>query len=102
MVGVVRRIPIETRGVSKRSGREWTRGGLFLEVKEKDCSASVPLFLTVWGDEMVERVNSIGVGKKVLVGFEIESSDAFDRFSTNISLREIRLLTGKEAEEYGF
>ena len=53
IVGVIRRIPIEHRGMSK-NGIPWTLGGVLLEVPDKERSHQ--LYLTVWGDELVETV----------------------------------------------
>lgn len=88
--GVVRRIPIEKRGVSKR-GNEWTLGGVLLEVSETEVDGSAQLYLTAWGDEKVEEINRIGVGKNVVAKFHIETREAFDRFSTDVILDEIQI-----------
>lgn len=97
-VGIIRRIPLETRGTSKR-GTPWTRGGVYLEILRGE-NGSAPLFLTVWGDEMVEQVNRIGVGKKVKVVFRIETRERFDlnNYSVNVTLVSISGLS--EAENF--
>ena len=88
--GVIRRIPIEKRGTSKR-GIEWTLGGVLLEVSEDGVEGSAPLYLTAWGDEFVEEINNLGVGKKVDVKYHIETKEAYDRFRTDVVLDSIQL-----------
>lgn len=99
--GVIREIPVEARGISK-TGLPWTRGGLCLEVYDDDTENSAPLYLTAWGDEMVELINTLGVGKRVQVTFRITSQrKPYGQYHTNVSLESIQGLTENENYLYG-
>ncbi len=98
--GIIRRIPIERRGVSKH-GTEWVRGGVLLEVAEDGCEGSAQLFLTTWQEEMIETINRIGVGKNVKVKFHIECREYFDNYQCNILLDDIFGLSEGEDFIYG-
>ena len=102
VTGLIREIPLEARGISK-NGVPWTRGGIYLEVfDEFSEGGSVPLYLTVWGDELVEHINTIGVGKKVRVKFHITSRRSpYGQFSTNVNLETINGMTENEDFVYG-
>lgn len=93
--GIIRRIPIERRGVSKR-GNEWVRGGVLLEVAEDGCEGSAQLFLTTWQEEMIETINRIGVGKNIKVKFHIECREYYDNYQCNILLDDIQMSTEGE------
>lgn len=97
VTGVIRRIPIERRGVSKR-GNEWVLGGLMIEVREDGKEGSAQLYLETWEEEMIERINNIGIGKNVRVTFHIESREWYDKFRTSIIIDAIGGLT--ENEDY--
>ena len=88
--GVIRRIPIEKRGTSKR-GVEWTLGGVCLEVSEDGCEGSAMLYLIAWGDELVEEINRLGVGKKVKANYHIETREMYDSFRTDVVLDDINI-----------
>lgn len=96
--GVIRRIPIEQRGTSKR-GTPWTRGGVYLEVPTEQGSA--PLYVTAWGDELVEQINRIGMGKTVKVRFRIETRESYPgSYRTDVSLVSIQGMTKGENMMY--
>lgn len=86
--GVIRRIPLERRGVSKR-GTEWTLGGLLVEIEEDGCEGSAQLFLSTFNEELIEQINVIGVGKRVRLSYHIECKEYFDNYKTNIILDAI-------------
>ena len=95
--GVVRRIPLERTGISKK-GVEWTLGGVLIEASEEGFNGSVPLFLSTFDTELIELINRIGVGKEVVVTFHIECSAYYDNYRTNLVLDSIE---GKnEAENF--
>lgn len=98
--GIIRRIPVETRGKSKK-GVPWTRGGVQLEVYEDGREGSALLFLYAWGDEMVETINMLGVGKRVRVRFRIESHEYYDKLTNDVVLIDINGLTEQEDFIYG-
>ena len=95
--GVVRRIPLERSGIS-RKGIEWTLGGVLIEASEEGFNGSVPLFISTFNPELIELINRIGVGKEVVVTFHIECSAYYDNYRTNLVLDSIE---GKsEAENF--
>lgn len=98
--GVIRRIPLEKRGVA-RSGREWVLGSVLLEVTEDDAESSAQLFLQTWDDLMVETLNRIGVGKQVKVRYHIECREYYDSYKTNLILDDIAGMTDGEDFVYG-
>lgn len=93
--GIIRRIPIERRGVSK-NGREWVLGGVLLEVYDANSEGSAQLYLITWEDTMIEMISRFGVGKKVHVRFHIESREKYDRFDTSVVIDDIMATTDKE------
>lgn len=95
--GVVRRIPLERTGIS-RKGIAWTLGGVLIEASEEGFDGSVPLFFSTFDSELIELINRIGVGKEVVVTFHIECSAYYDNYRTNLVLDSIE---GKnEAENF--
>ena len=93
--GVVRRIPLERRGHTK-GGKEWTLGGVLLEVGEEGVSGSAQLYLITFEDELIEQINIIGVGKHVRVKYHIETKEYYDSFRVSVILDEIGLMTDAE------
>lgn len=93
--GVVRRIPLERRGHTK-GGKEWTLGGVLLEVGEEGVAGSAQLYLITFEDELIEQINIIGVGKHVRVKYHIETKEYYDSFRVSVILDEIGLMTDAE------
>lgn len=93
--GVIRRIPLERRGHTK-GGKEWTLGGVLLEVGEEGVSGSAQLFLITFEDELIEQINIIGVGKHVRVKYHLETKEYYDSFRVSVILDEIGLMTDAE------
>lgn len=93
----IRRIPVERRGVSKR-GTEWVLGGVLVEIEEEGCNGSAQLYLQTWDDLMVERLNKLGVGKRVRIRYHIETKEYYEKYNTSIIIDEIGGCT--EAEDY--
>ena len=93
--GVIRRLPLEKRGISSK-GREWIMGQVLLEVSDEGVDGSAQLHLITWSEEMVEMLNRIGVGKRVRTTFHIESKEYYDNYKTSLILDEIALLTDGE------
>lgn len=98
--GVVRRIPLERTGIS-RKGIEWTLGGVLIEASEEGFNGSVPLFFSTFDSELIELINRIGVGKEVVVTFHIECSAYYDNYRTNLVLDSIEGKTETENFLYG-
>lgn len=98
--GVIRRIPLERTGTSKR-GVEWTLGGVLIEATEEGFNGSVPLFFSTFDTELIEVINRIGVGKEVVVTFHIECSAYYDNYRTNLVLDSIEGKTENENFLYG-
>lgn len=98
--GVIRRLPLERRGVAK-SGREWVLGSVLLEVSEEGADSSAQLFLNTWDEIMVETLNRIGVGKQVRVRYHIECREYFDSYKTNLILDGIEGKSESENFLYG-
>ena len=98
--GVVRRIPLERTGTSKR-GVEWTLGGVLIEASEEGFNGSVPLFFSTFDPELIELINRIGVGKEVVVTFHIECSAYYDNYRTNLVLDSIEGRNSSENFIYG-
>lgn len=98
--GVVRRIPLERTGTSKR-GVEWTLGGVLIEASEEGFNGSVPLFMSTFDTELIELINRIGVGKEVVVTFHIECSAYYDNYRTNLVLDSIEGKNSNENFLYG-
>lgn len=94
--GVIRRLPLEKRGVSSKSGREWIMGQVLLEVSEEGVDGSAQLHLITWSEEMVEILNRIGVGKRVKISFHISSTEYYDNYKTSVILDEIDMLSEGE------
>lgn len=93
--GVVRRIPLERRGHTK-GGKEWTLGGVLLEVGDEGVAGSAQLYLITFEDELIEQINIIGVGKHVRVKYHIETKEFYDSFRVSVILDEIELMTDAE------
>jgi hypothetical protein len=93
--GVVRRIPLERTGIS-RKGIEWTLGGVLIEASEEGFNGSVPLFFSTFDPELIELINRFGVGKEVVVTFHIECSAYYDNYRTNLVLDSIEGRNEKE------
>lgn len=98
--GVIRRIPLERTGIS-RKGVEWTLGGVLIEASEEGFDGSVPLFISTFNPELIELINRIGVGKEVVVTFHIECSAYYDNYRTNLVLDSIEGKTENENFIYG-
>ena len=98
--GVVRRIPLEKTGISKK-GVEWTLGGVLIEASEEGFDGSVPLFFSTFDSELIELINRIGVGKDVVVTFHIECSAYYDNYRTNLVLDSIEGKSDAENFIYG-
>lgn len=98
--GVVRRIPLERTGIS-RKGIEWTLGGVLIEASEEGFNGSVPLFFSTFDTELIELINRIGVGKEVVVTFHIECSAYYDNYRTNLVLDSIEGKNSSENFIYG-
>jgi hypothetical protein len=93
--GVVRRIPLERRGHTK-GGKEWTLGGVLLEVGEEGVAGSAQLYLITFNEELIEQINIIGVGKRVKVKYHLETKEYYDNFRVSVILDEIGLMTDAE------
>lgn len=93
--GVIRRIPLERRGHTK-GGKEWTLGGVLLEVGEDGIDGSAQLFLITFDEYLIEQINVIGVGKKVRVRWHVETKEYYDSFRTSIILDDIELMSDGE------
>ena len=93
--GVIRRIPLERRGYTK-GGKEWTLGGVLLEVGEEGAAGSAQLYLITFNEELIEQINVIGVGKNVRVKYHIETKEYYDSFRVSVILDEIGLMTDAE------
>mgnify|MGYP006988854000 CR=1 FL=1 len=95
VTGVIRRIPIEKRGTS-RYGHEWVLGGVLLEVSEDGAEGSAPMYLTTFDPELIETINTLGVGKKVRVGYHINTRERFDGYTVSVIADTMELLTDGE------
>lgn len=93
--GVIRRIPLERRGHTK-GGKEWTLGGVLLEVGEDGIDGSAQLFLITFDEYLIEQINVIGVGKKVKILWHVETKEYYDSFRTSIILDDIELMSDGE------
>ena len=93
--GVIRRLPLEKRGVSK-TGREWVMGQVLLEVSDEGVDGSAQLHLITWSEEVVEMLNRIGVGKRVKSVYHIECKEFFDNYKTSLILDDIQMSTEGE------
>lgn len=98
--GVVRRIPLEKTGISKK-GIEWTLGGVLVECSEEGFNGSVPLFFSTFDTELIEIINRIGVGKEVEVTYHIECKEYYDNYRTNLVLDSIGGKSESENFLYG-
>lgn len=96
---VIRRIPIEKRGVS-RSGKEWVMGSVVIEAFEDAECESALLYLITWQEEMIETLNILGVGKKCKVKFHIECREYYDSYKTSLFLDAIEGLSESESFLY--
>ncbi len=93
--GIIRRIPLERRGHTK-GGKEWTLGGVLLEVGEEGVVGSAQLYLVTFKEELIEQISVIGVGKNVRVKYHIETKEYYDSFRVSAILDEIGLMTDAE------
>lgn len=94
---MIRRIPMERRGVTKK-GMEWVLGGCLVEVFEEGCGGSAQLYLVTFDEELIERVNVIGVGKTVRIRWHVDSRERYDSYIVSAVLDGIDMLT--EGENY--
>lgn len=92
---VLRRIPLEKRGLTKK-GNEWVLGGCLVEAVEDGSEGSAQLYLATFDPELIELVNVIGVGKRVRVKFHIETREYYDSFRTSAILDGIRMTSDGE------
>lgn len=92
---IIRRIPLERRGATKR-GMEWVLGGCLVEAFEEGWEGSAQLYLVTFNAELIEQINVIGVGKKVRVKYHIETKEYYDSFRTSVILDDIELMTDAE------
>lgn len=100
VTGVIRRIPIESRGTSK-SGREWVLGKMVLEVFEDGVEGSAQIYLTTFDPDLTETIQRIGVGKRVRVRFHVETKEYYDSYRTNLIVDAINGVTEGEDYVYG-
>jgi hypothetical protein len=98
VTGVIRRIPIESRGETR--GHEWVRGGVLLEVFEDGVDGSAMLWLMTWKDEMIETLNTIGVGKRVRVTYHLDTREKHDNYQVSTIIDSIEGLTDAESYIY--
>lgn len=98
--GVIRRIPLERRGTTK-AGIEWVLGGMLLEVNEDGMDDSAQLYLTTFDEMLIEKMNMIGVGKRVRVMYHIETREYYDSYRVNLVLDKIGGMTKGEDFVYG-
>lgn len=96
----IRRLPIPRYGTAK-SGKEWSMGSVLVEAYEEDESASAQLYLITWDSLMIEQLERLGVGKKVVIQFHIECSAYYDNYRTNLVLDSIEGKTENENFLYG-
>lgn len=92
---VIRRIPMERRGMTKR-GVEWTLGGCLVEIYEEGQNGSAQLYLVTFVPELIERINVIGVGKNVKIRWHVESREKYDSYSVSAVIDDIELMTDGE------
>lgn len=93
---VIRRIPLEKRGTSRR-GVEWTLGSTLVEVLgDDDESNSAQLFLVTFDEELIEQLNIIGVGKKVKIRWHVETRESYESYKVAAMLDSIEMLTDGE------
>ena len=64
-------------------------GSVLVEAYEEDESASAQLYLITWDSLMIEQLERLGVGKKVVVTFHIECSAYYDNYRTSLVLDSI-------------
>lgn len=93
--GVIRRIPFERHGTSKK-GIDWVLGGVLIEVQQEGCEGSAQLYLSTFDSTLIETINTIGVGKRVKIDWHIECKEYFDNYKTNAVLDDISFLTENE------
>lgn len=93
--GVIRRIPLERRGNTKK-GVPWVLGSLLMEVGEEGVNGSAQLYLVTFDEYLIETINTIGVGKKVKVKWHIDCRERYDSFSVSAILDDIELMTDGE------
>ena len=98
--GVIRRLPVESRGTSRR-GTEWMHGNVWLEVFEEGVDGSVPLCLSTWDEEMWETLNRIGIGKKIRVKYHVECSEYYDGARISFLIDEVGGMSDGEDYIYG-
>lgn len=94
--GVIRRLPLPKRGVSKK-GFDWVMGSALMECYDEDEKGSARLFLITFDSFLVERLETIGVGKKVKVKYHIDVREKFDSCSVSAVLDEVDLMTDGES-----
>lgn len=76
-------------------------GSVLVEAYEEDESASAQLYLITWDSLMIEQLERLGVGKKVVVTFHIECSAYYDNYRTNLVLDSIEGRNSNENFIYG-
>ena len=100
VVGRIRRIPIPRTGTTKK-GIPWTLGGCLLEVFEAGAEGSAQLYLTTFDTELMELLETIGVGKDVRAMFHVETRERYDGYSVSCILDSVNGLTEGENFIYG-
>ena len=100
VTGIIRRIPIESRGVS-RSGREWVLGKVVLEVYEEGKEGSAQIYLTTFDEELTEMIQMLGVGKRVKAVYHVDVKEYYDSYRTNLILDSISGMNENEDYVYG-
>ena len=87
--GRIARLPMERRGKSAR-GHEWVLGSILLEVfDEENRNGSARLVLTTFDEMLIEKMNTIGVGKDVKVRWHVDVRDNFDGYKVSLMLDSI-------------
>ena len=100
VTGIIRRIPIESRGISK-GGREWVLGKVVLEVYEEGKEGSAQIYLTTFDEELTEMIQMLGVGKRVKATLHVDVREYYDSYRTNLILDSISGMNENEDYVYG-
>lgn len=96
---VIRRIPLERRGVT--NGREWVLGSALFEVFEGGMEGSAEMYLITFNEELIEQLNRIGIGKRVKIGWHIETRPRYDSYNVSAILDSIQGCSDGENFIYG-
>lgn len=90
VAGRIRRIPMPRAGVNKRNVH-WKLGGCLLEVAEEGVDGSAQLYLATFDEYLIERLETIGVGKDVKASFHIDTRERYENYSITCILDSIEL-----------